>query len=160
MMLFNIFFAYVGFNKVMEANVDAMDDDSGGGGGLVEKPSSTSSMEERKAYIQAKYIDRRYVAQCYANRTEVYMALEQAVEGHSLADLLQAFGEAAAHGVDLTDPLPHSDIGETLLHRYVNVCQLFFSQCELLSNHANVFYFSERFQRCLGRTPTAVSGFT
>ena len=120
---------------MMEANVDAMDDDSGGGGGLVEKPTSTSSMEERKAYIQAKYIDRRYVAQCYANRTEVYMALEQAVEGHSLADLLQAFGEAAAHGVDLTDPLPTSDIGETLLHRYLyNVCH-FFSQFDKIMQH-------------------------
>ena len=78
-------FCSAGFNKVMEANVDAMDDDSGGGGGLVEKPTSTSSMEERKAYIQAKYIDRRYVAQCYANRTEVYMALE------GLINLLRAF---------------------------------------------------------------------
>ena len=108
-----------GFNKVMEAGIETMLDGDEGESRF-EKPTGSSTMEERKAYIRAKYMDRRFVAPCYANQTEVYLALEQSIENpgsHSLGDLLQAFGEAPVHRVDLTDALPTSEFGETVLHK-------------------------------------------
>lgn len=85
-----------GFNRVMEARAAEA------------KPGPGASMEERKAFIRAKYEERRFVRpQCSAPE-EVFADLEAAVDAHNVFDLLQAASEAAAHGVDLTDPLPTS----------------------------------------------------
>ena len=97
-----------GFNKIMEAKASGS------------KLTPSSTMDERKAYIKAKYEDKRFVQPYYANQSEVYMAIEQAIDGHSLLDLLQAFGEAGMHQVDLTDPLPTSEFGETSLHHAIS----------------------------------------
>ena len=63
---------------------------------------------ERKAYIKAKYEDKKFVELFCANSQEVLLELEAAIEEHSLYDVLRCLCEAAHHGVDLTDPLPSS----------------------------------------------------
>ena len=63
---------------------------------------------ERKAYIKAKYEDKKFVETFCANSQEVLLEIEAAIEEHSLYDVLRCFCEAAHHGVDLTDPLPSS----------------------------------------------------
>lgn len=63
---------------------------------------------ERKAYIKAKYEDKKFVETLFSNPQEVLLELEAAIEEHSLYDVLRCFCEAGAHGVDLTDPLPSS----------------------------------------------------
>ena len=94
-----------GFNKVMEAKVTPK-----------VKLQPTSSMDERKSYIKAKYEEKRFVQSLCANSAEVFADLEQAIDGHNIYDLLQAIGESAAHGVDVSDPLPTSEFAETSLH--------------------------------------------
>ena len=84
-----------GFNKIMEATATA-------------KPSPNSSMDERKAYIKAKYEEKKFVRPYCENAQEVHCDLEQAIDSHNIFDLLQALGEAAFKGVDITDPLPSS----------------------------------------------------
>lgn len=84
-----------GFNKIMEARMSS-------------KLLPNSSMEERKAYIKAKYEEKKFTRPYCNGPQEVYCDLEQAIDSHSMFDLLQAFGEASHHGVDITDPLPSS----------------------------------------------------
>lgn len=64
--------------------------------------------DERKAYIRAKYEEKRFVQSFCSNAQEVYSELEQSIASHNLNDLLQVFAEASHHGVDLNDPLPGS----------------------------------------------------
>ena len=96
------------FNKIMEAT----------GGSLKLGPGST--MEERKAYIRAKYMDRAYVQPYCSSARELYAELEAAVDTHSLEDLLQASAECHLLGCDLTDPLPNSEFQETSLHHAIS----------------------------------------
>ena len=51
-----------------------------------------ASVEERKEYIRAKYIDRAFVQSYCSNAQELYVELENAVDTHSLEDLLQFLG--------------------------------------------------------------------
>ncbi len=86
-----------GFNRVAEANCPEG-----------ARPGPSSSMEERKAFIRAKYEERRFVAPLCVSPREVLADLEQAIDSHNIFDLLQAASEAPAHGVDIADPLPSS----------------------------------------------------
>jgi hypothetical protein len=61
--------------------------------------------DERKAYIKAKYEEKKYVQPYCSNAQEIYCELEQSIASHNLYDLLQTYAEAGIHGVDLTDPL-------------------------------------------------------
>ena len=63
---------------------------------------------ERKAYIKAKYEDKKFVEPLCSSSQEVLLELEAAIEEHSLYDVLRCLCEATHHGVDLTDPLPSS----------------------------------------------------
>ena len=83
------------FNKIMEATAES-------------KPVPNSTMEERKAYIKAKYEEKKFVGTYCENAQEVYCDLEQAIDSHNISDLLQAFGEASYKAADITDPLPSS----------------------------------------------------
>lgn len=96
-----------GFNKIMEARATS-------------KPNPSSTMDERKAYIKAKYEDKKFVDAFCSNSQEILLELEAAVEAHSIYDVLQCFCEASAHGVDLTDPLPSSEYAETCLHKAIS----------------------------------------
>ncbi|GLV37592.1 ArfGAP with SH3 domain ankyrin repeat and PH domain [Carabus blaptoides fortunei] len=89
------------FNEIMEANLS-----------FNNKPTSTSTMEERYEFIRAKYVDKKFVMRTYSNDRDLLCDLEHAVNNQDLNHLLQVFGE----NVDLTSPLPSSDIGETALH--------------------------------------------
>jgi hypothetical protein len=64
--------------------------------------------DERKAYIKAKYEEKKFVQPYCSNAQEIYCELEQSIASHNLYDLLQTYAEAGIHGVDLTDPLPAS----------------------------------------------------
>eukprot|EP00096_Caligus_rogercresseyi_P000256 TRINITY_DN10653_c0_g1_i1.p1 TRINITY_DN10653_c0_g1~~TRINITY_DN10653_c0_g1_i1.p1 ORF type:complete len:1071 (-),score=319.10 TRINITY_DN10653_c0_g1_i1:387-3599(-) len=92
------------FNKVMEARV------------LKQKLQPSSTMDERKAYIKSKYVDKKYVQPFCSNAQELFNELEAAIDSKSMCDLLQVIGEAHTHGVDITDPLPSSEFAETSLH--------------------------------------------
>ena len=83
------------FNKIMEATANR-------------KLLPTSTMEERKEYIRAKYIDRAFVQSYCSSAQELYVELENSVDTHSLEDLLQFSSECQLLGCDLTDPLPNS----------------------------------------------------
>ena len=63
---------------------------------------------ERKAYIKAKYEDKKFVEPLCSTSQEVLLELEAAIEEHSLYDVLRCLCEATHLGVDLTDPLPSS----------------------------------------------------
>ncbi|XP_034249215.1 arfGAP with SH3 domain, ANK repeat and PH domain-containing protein isoform X2 [Thrips palmi] len=88
------------FNEVMEASLPCP------------KLSPSSTMEERYEYIRAKYVDKKFALQTYADERDLQSDLEHAVNNKNLYHLLQVFAE----GVDLGSPLPTSDIGETALH--------------------------------------------
>jgi hypothetical protein len=64
--------------------------------------------EERKSFIRAKYIDKAFIQPYYSSTRELYSELEQAIDSHNLADLLQCFAEGTHLGVELTDSLPNS----------------------------------------------------
>lgn len=95
------------FNKIMEATSHR-------------KLVPNSTMEERKAYIRAKYSDRAYVQSYCSSARELYAELEAAVDNHSLEDLLQASAECHLLGCELTDPLPNSEFQETSLHHAIS----------------------------------------
>ncbi|XP_046429284.1 arfGAP with SH3 domain, ANK repeat and PH domain-containing protein isoform X2 [Neodiprion fabricii] len=89
------------FNEVMEATLHHN-----------LKPTPTSTMEERYEFIRAKYVEKRYVMSTCADERDLLSDLEHAVNNRDLQQLLQVFAE----NVDLSAPLPTSDIGETALH--------------------------------------------
>ena len=64
--------------------------------------------ENRKKIIKAKYEDKQFVKSYCANAQDVFERLQEAINEHSLIDLLRVYGEASRHGVELTDPLPTS----------------------------------------------------
>ncbi|XP_077990520.1 arf-GAP with SH3 domain, ANK repeat and PH domain-containing protein 2-like [Glandiceps talaboti] len=89
------------FNNIMEETAN-----------LKEKPTSTSSMEERKAYIRAKYEQHSFAKKVNNTTEESLVDLEQAVITGDMEKLLQVFSE----GVDLMSPLPHHVNESTALH--------------------------------------------
>jgi len=95
------------FNKIMEAKA-------------TQKPNPSSTMAERKAYIKAKYEDKKFVEPLCSSSQEVLLELEAAIEEHSLYDVLRCLCEATHHGVDLTDPLPSSEFAESSLHKAIS----------------------------------------
>ncbi|KAJ7304245.1 hypothetical protein JRQ81_011783 [Phrynocephalus forsythii] len=91
------------FNDIMEATMPAQDSP---------KPTSGSDMNARKAFIMAKYMERKYVHR--AGRDEP-CCLWEAIQSRDLLALLQAFAE----GHDLSKPLISPDgqePGERALH--------------------------------------------
>ena len=58
--------------------------------------------------IRAKYIDRAFIQPYCSSARELYAELENAIDSHSIEDLLQCMGECQQFGCDLTDPLPTS----------------------------------------------------
>ncbi|CAG0885765.1 unnamed protein product [Darwinula stevensoni] len=76
------------------------------------KPTPTSTMEERRTFIRAKYVDKKYVLRTTVDSRELLTDLEQAVVSRHLYMLLQAWGE----GADISAPLPSRPNRETALH--------------------------------------------
>ncbi|XP_021931244.1 arfGAP with SH3 domain, ANK repeat and PH domain-containing protein isoform X2 [Zootermopsis nevadensis] len=78
----------------------------------VTKLSPNSTMEERYEFIRAKYVEKKFASHTCSDERDLLSDLEHAVNNKNLYHLLQVFAE----GVDLSAPLPTSDIGETALH--------------------------------------------
>ncbi len=78
--------------------------------------------EERKSFIRAKYIDKAFIQPYYSSTRELYSELEQAIDSHNLADLLQCFAEGTHLGVELTDSLPNS-VSSSYTSVYGNNCK-------------------------------------
>ncbi|XP_033606485.1 arfGAP with SH3 domain, ANK repeat and PH domain-containing protein isoform X3 [Cryptotermes secundus] len=78
----------------------------------ITKLSPNSTMEERYEFIRAKYVEKKFASQTCADERDLLSDLEHAVNNKNLYHLLEVFAE----GVDLSAPLPTSDIGETALH--------------------------------------------
>jgi len=96
-----------GFNKIMEARSSR-------------KLNQNSTMEERKEIIRAKYIDKAFIQPYCSSARELYAELENAIDSHSIDDLLQCMGECQQLGCDLTDALPTSEFNETSLHHAIS----------------------------------------
>eukprot|EP00090_Calanus_glacialis_P033504 TRINITY_DN5567_c0_g1_i2.p1 TRINITY_DN5567_c0_g1~~TRINITY_DN5567_c0_g1_i2.p1 ORF type:complete len:1002 (-),score=143.51 TRINITY_DN5567_c0_g1_i2:841-3846(-) len=96
-----------GFNKIMEARSSR-------------KLHPNSTMEERKEIIRAKYIDKAFIQPYCSSARELYAELENAIDSHSIDDLLQCMGECQQLGCDLTDALPTSEFNETSLHHAIS----------------------------------------
>ena len=58
--------------------------------------------------IRAKYIDKAFIQPYCSSARELYSELENAIDSHSIEDLLQCMGECQQLGCDLTDALPTS----------------------------------------------------
>ncbi|GFG35696.1 hypothetical protein Cfor_04568 [Coptotermes formosanus] len=78
----------------------------------VAKLSPNSTMDERYEFIRAKYVEKKFASHTCADERDLLSDLEHAVNNKNLYHLLEVFAE----GVDLSAPLPSSDIGETALH--------------------------------------------
>jgi hypothetical protein len=78
--------------------------------------------EERKSFIRAKYIDKAFIQPYYSSTRELYSELEQAIDSHNLADLLQCFAEGTHLGVELTDSLPNSVSSWSMATTTLKVC--------------------------------------
>lgn len=76
------------------------------------KLSPNSTMDERYEFIRAKYVEKKFASHTCADERDLLSDLEHAVNNKNLYHLLEVFAE----GVDLSAPLPSSDIGETALH--------------------------------------------
>ncbi|PSN53333.1 hypothetical protein C0J52_04104 [Blattella germanica] len=76
------------------------------------KLTPNSTMEERYDFIRAKYVEKKFASRTCADERDLLSDLEHAVNNKNLYHLLEVFAE----GVDLSAPLPTSDIGETALH--------------------------------------------
>jgi len=96
-----------GFNKIMEARSSR-------------KLHPNSTMEERKEIIRAKYIDKAFIQPYCSSARELYAELENAIDSHSIDDLLQCMGECQQLGCDLTDAIPTSEFNETSLHHAIS----------------------------------------
>jgi len=62
--------------------------------------------DERKAYIKAKYEEKHFVRSFCPTYEEFLPKIDSSIRNHNLHDLLQVFGEAHLHKVDLNDSLP------------------------------------------------------
>ncbi|XP_068604791.1 arf-GAP with SH3 domain, ANK repeat and PH domain-containing protein 1a [Brachionichthys hirsutus] len=95
------------FNEIMEAGLPP----------LSMKPTASSDMTARKEFINAKYIDHRFVRRTTSAATSSLDALDEAVQSRDLLSVIQLFAE----GVELLQPLPEPgrEAGETALHHCV-----------------------------------------
>jgi len=96
-----------GFNKIMEARSSR-------------KLHPNSTMEERKEIIRSKYVDKAFIQPYCSGARELYTELENAIDNHSIEDLLQCSAECPLLSCDLTDPLPTSEFNETSLHHAIS----------------------------------------
>ncbi|XP_069675255.1 arfGAP with SH3 domain, ANK repeat and PH domain-containing protein isoform X3 [Periplaneta americana] len=78
----------------------------------ITKLTPNSTMEERYEFIRAKYVEKKFASRTCADERDLLSDLEHAVNNKNLYHLLEVFAE----GVDLSAPLPTSDIEETALH--------------------------------------------
>uniref|UniRef100_A0A667XQI4 ArfGAP with SH3 domain, ankyrin repeat and PH domain 1a n=1 Tax=Myripristis murdjan TaxID=586833 RepID=A0A667XQI4_9TELE len=96
------------FNEVLEAGLPCPSP----------KPSPCSDMTARKEYINAKYIDRKFVVRrAVATATSRLAELYEAVRSRDLLSIIQLYAE----GAELLEPLPEpgKEAGETALHHCV-----------------------------------------
>eukprot|EP00795_Rhopilema_esculentum_P008390 gene8390-14367_t len=93
-----------GFNEIMEADLD-----------FVLKPTPTSKMEQRKEFIHAKYIQKKFVHKTESPPEVLLQDLNQAVGNRDILAVLQLY----AQGVELSKPLPDYKHNGTALHRAV-----------------------------------------
>ncbi|KAF2365042.1 Arf GTPase activating protein [Trinorchestia longiramus] len=85
------------FNRIMEATEN------------IKKPVPSSSMEERREFIQSKYVRKAFVLPCPAHQ-QPQQLLQDALSSSSLTDVITSFMQ----GADLTASV--NPLGETPLH--------------------------------------------
>ncbi|XP_049455228.1 arf-GAP with SH3 domain, ANK repeat and PH domain-containing protein 1a isoform X1 [Epinephelus fuscoguttatus] len=95
------------FNDIMEAGLSS----------LSLKPTASSDMMVRKEFINAKYIDRKFVRRTVSMVTSRLNEVYEAVRSRDLLSIIQLYAE----GVELLQPLPEpgKESGETALHHCV-----------------------------------------
>nr|XP_020475454.1 arf-GAP with SH3 domain, ANK repeat and PH domain-containing protein 1 isoform X5 [Monopterus albus] len=92
------------FNEIMEGNLPSPSP----------KPTPSSDMTVRKEFINAKYVDHKYVRKTCTSAAAKMIELFEAVQSRDLLALIQVYAE----GVELMEPLPEAvpETGETALH--------------------------------------------
>ncbi|TSK82135.1 Arf-GAP with SH3 domain, ANK repeat and PH domain-containing protein 1 [Bagarius yarrelli] len=92
------------FNEILEGNLPSPSP----------KPTPSSDMNERKEYINAKYVEHRFARRTPSTATARQGDLYEAVRTRDLLGLVQLY----ADGVELLEPFPEAgqDPGETALH--------------------------------------------
>ncbi|KAM9349484.1 arf-GAP with SH3 domain, ANK repeat and PH domain-containing protein 1a [Symphorus nematophorus] len=95
------------FNEIMEADLPF----------LSLKPTASSDMTVRKEFINAKYIDRKFVRRTVSTETSSVDEVYEAMQSRDLLSIIQLYAE----GVELLQPLPEpgKEAGETALHHCV-----------------------------------------
>ncbi|XP_071347225.1 arf-GAP with SH3 domain, ANK repeat and PH domain-containing protein 1a isoform X2 [Trachinotus anak] len=101
------------FNEIMEASLLSPS----------LKPTASSDMMARKEFINAKYIDRKFVRRSVSTATSRLDRLYEAVQSRDLLSIIQLYAE----GVELLQPLPEpgKEAGETALHYCVRTADHF-----------------------------------
>uniref|UniRef100_A0A7N6FAC3 ArfGAP with SH3 domain, ankyrin repeat and PH domain 1b n=1 Tax=Anabas testudineus TaxID=64144 RepID=A0A7N6FAC3_ANATE len=95
------------FNKIMEACLSCPS----------LKPTASSDMTVRKEFINAKYIDHKFVRRSVSSATSRLDELYEAVQSQDLLSIIQLFAE----GVDLLQPLPEQGNVGWNLHLSVRI---------------------------------------
>uniref|UniRef100_A0A3Q3IAJ4 ArfGAP with SH3 domain, ankyrin repeat and PH domain 1a n=1 Tax=Monopterus albus TaxID=43700 RepID=A0A3Q3IAJ4_MONAL len=92
------------FNEIMEASLPSPS----------LKPTASSDMTARKEFINAKYIDRKFVRRSASTVTSMLDDLYEAVRSRDLLSVIQLYAE----GAELLQPIPEpgKEAGETALH--------------------------------------------
>ncbi|XP_018621172.1 arf-GAP with SH3 domain, ANK repeat and PH domain-containing protein 1-like isoform X3 [Scleropages formosus] len=92
------------FNEIMEGNLPCPSP----------KPYPSSDMTARKEFINAKYVDHKFVRKTCSSAAAKMSELFEAVRSRDLLALIQVYAE----GVELMEPLPETgqEAGETALH--------------------------------------------
>uniref|UniRef100_A0AAY4BLW9 ArfGAP with SH3 domain, ankyrin repeat and PH domain 1b n=1 Tax=Denticeps clupeoides TaxID=299321 RepID=A0AAY4BLW9_9TELE len=88
------------FNEIMEGNLPCP------------KPTPSSDMTVRKEFINAKYVDHKFARKTCISAAAKMSELQEAVRSRDLLALIQVYAE----GVELMEPLPEAEAGETALH--------------------------------------------
>ncbi|XP_061410232.1 LOW QUALITY PROTEIN: arf-GAP with SH3 domain, ANK repeat and PH domain-containing protein 2-like [Lethenteron reissneri] len=94
------------FNEILESNLPTDCDI---------KPAADSDMNERRSYITAKYIERKYTKRSAQSSADKAAALCAALVAKDVFALIEVYSE----GVDLLEPLDAAHVqekGETALH--------------------------------------------
>uniref|UniRef100_A0A8C9TWW3 ArfGAP with SH3 domain, ankyrin repeat and PH domain 1a n=1 Tax=Scleropages formosus TaxID=113540 RepID=A0A8C9TWW3_SCLFO len=92
------------FNEILEGNLPCP----------LPKPTPSSDMTVRKEFINAKYVDHKFVRKTCTSAADKMSELHEAVRSRDLLALIQVYAE----GVELMEPLPEAgqEPGETALH--------------------------------------------
>ncbi|KAL4635470.1 arf-GAP with SH3 domain, ANK repeat and PH domain-containing protein 1-like isoform X2 [Arapaima gigas] len=92
------------FNEIMEGDLPSPSP----------KPSPSSDMTVRKEFINAKYVDRKFVRKTCSSAAAKTRELFDAIRSCNLLSLVQVYAE----GAELMEPLPETgqEPGETALH--------------------------------------------